>query len=295
MYIGTPITSNVVAVTASYQVASAIFNKRIESASDMENILPGTYPAGIQFQVFKLRMAFESSNVIGVLPGTDKKDEYVFLTAHYDHLGVKNGDIYYGADDDGSGTTAVLQMAQAFSQAKAEGNGPRRTMVFMFFSGEEQGLLGSKFYVEHPLYPLRKTSISLNTDMVGRIHSARTSTDPINYMYTIGENRLSSDLLNITDSISKKYDLVSIDRRYIHNDPEKYYQRSDHFNFAKNGVPVIFFYSGTHADYHRTTDTVDKINLDLMSKRVKHIFYTAWVMANRNQMIVRDLPLQPKQ
>ena len=106
---------------------------------------------------------------MGIIEGTDKKDEYVFLTGHYDHLGMRNGKIWYGADDDGSGTVAVINMAEAFAKAAAEGNRPRRTIVFMTVSGEEKGLWGSEYYSDHPFYPLEKTTVDLNTDMVGRI------------------------------------------------------------------------------------------------------------------------------
>lgn len=235
-----------------------------------------------------------SSNVIAVIEGSDKKDEYVFLTAHYDHLGIrKGGVIYYGADDDGSGTVSVLEMATAFAKAKADGNGPRRTMVFMTVSGEEEGLWGSEYYTDHPLFPLEKTSVDLNTDMVGRIDPKRTYGDSMNYVYVIGDNKLSSDLKPISEMINNKYSHLELDYKY--NDPkdqERIYYRSDHYNFARKGVPIIFYFNGTHADYHRPTDTIDKINFDLMEKRDHLIFYTAWEMANRNQMLKRDIPLQ---
>jgi len=234
-----------------------------------------------------------SSNVIAVLEGTDKKDEYVFLTAHYDHLGIRRGAIYYGADDDGSGTVSVLEMATAFAKAKADGNGPRRTIVFMTVSGEEEGLWGSEYYTDHPIFPLEKTSVDLNTDMVGRIDPKRTHGDSMNYVYVIGDDKLSTDLKPISEMINNKYSHLELDYKY--NDPkdqERIYYRSDHYNFARKGVPIIFYFNGTHADYHRPTDTVDKINFDLMEKRDHFIFYTAWEMANRNDMLKRDIPLQ---
>jgi hypothetical protein len=234
-----------------------------------------------------------SSNVIAVLEGSDKKDEYVFLTAHYDHLGTKKDVIYFGADDDGSGTVSVLEMATAFAKAKADGNGPRRTIVFMTVSGEEEGLWGSEYYTDHPLFPLDKVSVDLNTDMVGRIDPKRTQADSMNYVYVIGDDKLSSDLKPISEMINNKYSHLELDYKY--NDPkdqERIYYRSDHYNFARKGVPIIFYFNGTHADYHRPTDTVDKINFDLMEKRDRFIFYTAWEMANRDAMLKRDIPLQ---
>ncbi|HZG24073.1 MAG TPA: M28 family peptidase, partial [Chitinophagaceae bacterium] len=196
-----------------------------------------------------------SSKVIAVLEGSDKKDEYVFLTAHYDHLGKRNNTIYYGADDDGSGTVSVMEMAEAFARAKADGNGPRRSIVFMAVSGEEKGLLGSEYYSDHPLFPLEKTTVNLNTDMVGRIDPKRTTGDSTNYIYVIGDNKLSSDLKPISEATNHKYTRLELDYKYNDpNDQERIYYRSDHYNFARKGVPILFYFSGTHADYHRPTD-----------------------------------------
>ena len=245
----------------------------------------------IKFEIKKLKDPFPSTNVIGLIEGTDKKDEYVFLTAHYDHIG-KHGDlIYYGADDDGSGTVSVIEMAEAFSKARSEGKGPRRTVVFMAVSGEEEGLLGSQYYSENPVFPLEKTSVDLNTDMVGRIGSEYLEDkDSANYVYVIGDDKLSSDLAAITDKIGARFGL-KLDKKYNDlNDPNRFYYRSDHYNFASKGVPIIFYFNGTHADYHGTGDTVDKINFGLMEKRVRFIFLTAWEMANRDDMLKRDIP-----
>jgi Zn-dependent M28 family amino/carboxypeptidase len=215
------------------------------------------------------------------------------LLGHYDHLG-KRGDsvIYYGADDDGSGTTGVLNIATAFAEAKKKGNGPRRTMIFMTVSGEEKGLLGSEYYGDHPTVDLKKATVDLNIDMVGRIDPTYKG-DSTNYVFVIGDDKLSSDLKPITDDVNAKYGInMQLDRRYNDiTDPNRFYYRSDHYNFAKNGVPIIFYFNGTHADYHRPTDTVDKINFDLMEKRVRLVYYTAWEMANRDDMLKRDIPL----
>ena len=274
------------------EVASGILKQPLDSFTKLKTTVNGIYPAMLSFNEEKTTLNLNSSYVIGVLPGTDKKDEYVFVTGHYDHLGKQGNVIYYGADDDGSGTTSVLQIANAFSQAKKNGNGPRRTMVFMTVSGEEKGLWGSEYYTDHPRFPLAQTVVDLNIDMVGRIDPDYKG-DSLNYVYTIGEDKLSSDLLPISDSINKKYSHLQLDRRFNDpKDPNRFYYRSDHYNFAKNGVPVIFYFNGVHADYHKPTDTVDKINFDLMAKRDKLVFYTAWVMANRNDRLKRDIPLK---
>lgn len=240
----------------------------------------------------KKRFTTYASNVIGYVEGSDLRDEYVMITGHYDHLGTHNGQIYYGADDDGSGTTGVIEIAKAFQNAKNEGHGPRRTMVFMTVSGEEKGLWGSEYYSEHPVFPLDKTTVDLNTDMIGRIDPGRNYGDSTNYVYVIGNDKLSSDLDPIAKSVNDKYMKMELDFKFNDpSDPERIYYRSDHFNFAKKGVPVMFYFDGIHRDYHKPSDTVDKINFDLMLKRVQYTFLTAWDIANRNQMLKRDIPL----
>jgi Zn-dependent M28 family amino/carboxypeptidase len=234
-----------------------------------------------------------SSNVLGLLEGSDLKDEYIFVTAHYDHLGKRDTAIYYGADDDGSGTVGVIEIAEAFAKAKAAGKGPRRTMVFMTVSGEEKGLLGSEYYTDHPLYPLEKTTVDLNIDMIGRSDATRKKGDSANYVYVVGDDKVSSDLKTISEATNDKYTKLELDYKFNDpKDPQRIYFRSDHYNFAKKGVPIIFYYDGMlGADYHRPTDTPDKINYDLLAKRAQLVFYTAWEMANRNDMLKRDIPL----
>ena len=241
----------------------------------------------------KKRNIINASNVIGIIEGTDKKDEYVFLTAHYDHLGKRDGKIYYGADDDGSGTCGVILMAEAFAKAAAEGNRPRRTIVFVTVSGEEKGLWGSEYYSDHPIYPLDKTSVDLNTDMVGRTDTERKTADTLNYVYVVGHDKISSEMPLINETANTKYTNLVLDYKFDDpNDPNRIYFRSDHYNFARKGVPVLFFYDGMlKSDYHKPTDTVDKINFELYEKRVRMIFHTAWEIANRNDMLNRDKPL----
>lgn len=245
------------------------------------------------FSFDKYRNTINASNVVGIIEGTDKKDEYIFLTGHYDHLGMRNGKIYYGADDDGSGTVAVINMAEAFMKAANEGYRPRRTIVFMTVSGEEKGLWGSEYYSDHPFYPLDKTSVNLNTDMVGRIDTERKTADSLNYVYVIGHDKLSSELPIINEGVNNKYTQLVLDYKFDDPaDPNRIYFRSDHYNFARKGVPILFFYDGMlKSDYHQPGDTVDKIYWDLYEKRVKMIFHTAWEMANRDSMLKRDTPL----
>ena len=247
----------------------------------------------ISYAYAEQKITNQASNVAGYIEGTDKKDEYVILTGHYDHLGMRNGQIYYGADDDGSGTCAVLEMAEAFSKAKAAGNGPRRTVMFMTVSGEEKGLWGSEYYSDNPLFPLDKTSVDLNTDMIGRIDTERKTADTLNYVYVIGHNKLSTELAGINEAANDKYTGLVLDYKYDYPaDPNRIYYRSDHYNFARKGIPILFFYDGMlQADYHKPTDTVDKIYWDIYEKRARMIFNTAWQMANRDDMLKRDIPL----
>jgi hypothetical protein len=280
--------------TISEDLARAIAGTDYDNAKSNTSIIK-TYAANILLDVRKTTLTLQSSNVLAVLPGTDLKDEYLFVTAHYDHLG-KRGDsvIYYGADDDGSGTVSVLEIAEAFTKAKAAGNGPRRSVVFMTVSGEEKGLWGSDYYSSHPVFPLDKTTADLNIDMIGRTDSSRKKGDSLNYVYVVGDDKLSSDLRPISEAVNKKYLKMELDYKYNDpNDRNRIYFRSDHYNFAKVGVPIIFYYDGMlGADYHRPTDTPDKINYSLLAKRAQLVFYTAWEMANRNNMLKRDIPLQ---
>jgi hypothetical protein len=252
-----------------------------------------TYNADILLETKKSTNVLQSSNVIGVLPGTDLKDQYLFITAHYDHLGKRDTVIYYGADDDGSGTTGVIEIAEAFAKAKADNKGPRRSIVFMTVSGEEKGLWGSEHYSNHPLFPLEKTTADLNIDMIGRIDASRKTGDSTNYVYVVGDDKLSSDLKMISEGQNKKYVKMELDYKFNDpNDPNRIYFRSDHYNFARKGVPIIFYYDGMlGADYHKPTDTPEKINYNLFMKRAQLVFYTAWEMANRNDMLKRDIPL----
>ena len=249
--------------------------------------------ADVMLDVKKQANSVPASNVVGIIPGTDLKDEYVVISAHYDHVGIIDGKIHYGADDDGSGTVGIMEIAEAFMKAKKEGKGPRRSIVILAVSGEEKGLLGSEYCSNHPLFPMEKTTVNLNIDMIGRSDPDRKAGDSTNYVYVVGDDKVSSDLKPISEGQNKKYTKMELDYKYNDpNDPNRIYYRSDHYNFAKNGVPIIFYYDGMlRPDYHKPTDTPDKINYELLRKRAQLVFYTAWEMANRNDMLKRDMPL----
>jgi Zn-dependent M28 family amino/carboxypeptidase len=226
------------------------------------------------------------SNVLGFIEGSDPrlKDEVVVVSAHYDHLGKRGNSIYHGADDNGSGTSTVMEIAQAFALAKQQGQGPRRSVLCLLVSGEEKGLLGSEYYAEHPIFPLEKTVANVNVDMIGR--TDKKHDDNPNYIYVIGSNRLSTELHEINEAANAKYANLELDYTFnAKNDPNRFYYRSDHYNFAKKGIPAIFYFSGTHKDYHQPSDTVDKIMFDKMEKIGHLIFYTSWELANRDERI----------
>ncbi|MBW4888663.1 M28 family peptidase [Mucilaginibacter sp. HMF5004] len=232
-------------------------------------------------------------DVLGFLPGTDLKDEVLVFSAHYDHIGLTTSGtdkVNNGADDDGSGTTGILEIARAFAQAKKDGHGPRRSILFLANVGEEKGLLGSEYYTSHPVFPLEKTVTDLNIDMIGRVgFDMIGKPDSLNYVYVIGSSMLSTDLHKITEKVNSTYTHMVLDYKYDDlNDPNRFYYRSDHYNFAKHGVPIIFYFDGVHADYHKPSDEVDKIGFPMLAKRAQLVFYTGWDIANRDKRPVVD-------
>tara|TARA_Y100001972_G_C7658251_1_gene331675 strand:+ start:179 stop:1639 length:1461 start_codon:yes stop_codon:yes gene_type:complete len=242
----------------------------------------------IIFNADMLIETIDSENVLGFVSGSEKPEEVVIVSAHYDHLGVKDGNIYNGADDNASGTSAIIEIAEAFAEAKENGDGPKRSVMFIAFSGEEEGLLGSRYYVTNPEVPLSNTVANLNIDMIGR-QDLKYSEDP-NYIYIIGSDRISTELDNLAKSVNEEYSTkLRLDYRYNdYNDPNQYYKRSDHYSFAQNNIPIIFYFSGTHGDYHQPTDTVDKINFEKVKKITDYIFFTTWEIANREERIRPD-------
>ncbi len=234
-------------------------------------------------KIFKKNKIIRGENVLGYIEGSDLKDELIIITAHYDHLGKHDTLLFNGADDDGSGTVAIMEIAEAFMLAKRDGKGPRRSILIMPVSGEEKGLLGSKYYTDNPVFPLKKTIANLNIDMIGRIDNMHLDG---NYVYLIGSDMLSKDLHNISEETNKKHIGLELDYTYnTDDDPHRYYYRSDHYNFAKNNIPVIFYFNGVHEDYHKTTDTIEKIDFNKIEKITRFVFLTAWELANREERI----------
>ena len=282
----------------SPEVAAVILGKKAEKADDAIAALK----SGKEFKPVKVKTKIEvrfdkevkklqGSNVIGFIEGTDSvlKKEFVFITAHYDHLGMSDSTvIYHGADDNASGTSGVIEIARAFVEAKKKGIGPKRSVVCMLVSGEEKGLLGSRFYVEYPVFPLSNTIVDINIDMIGRIDAAHAGNP--NYIYVIGSDRLSTELHRINEDVNQRFTKLDLDYKYnAPDDPNRFYERSDHYNFAERGIPAIFYFNGTHADYHKPTDTADKIDFDALAKRAQLAFCTAWDIANRTTRIHADV------
>lgn len=281
----------------SSEVGTKLVNSSIEKLTkaidddakkaSLKKMKPGslTYKTASEIKTLK------TENVLGYLEGSEKKDEVIVITAHYDHIGKKTkgqGDlINNGADDDGSGTVSVMQLAKVFAQAKKDGNGPRRSILFMTVAGEEQGLLGSEYYSDHPVFPLDKTVVDLNIDMIGRRDAEHK--DSAHYVYVIGSDKLSTELHALSESVNKTYTNLAFDYTYNdQNHPTQLYYRSDHWNFAKKNIPIIFYFDGIHEDYHKPSDQVERIEFDLLTKRAQCVFYTAWEIANRDKRIIPD-------
>ena len=242
-----------------------------------------------------------TQNVVAVLEGSDStlKNEYVAIGAHYDHVGIGNpvnGDaIYNGADDDGSGTVAVLAMAEAF----AHGPRPKRSILFIWHAGEEKGLWGSRYFTDYPTVPLNQIVADLNIDMIGR---TKTENDkPANQplpkpgeIFLIGPKMMSTELMEISEAVNKSYFNLRFDYKYDDiKHPDNFFFRSDHYNYARKGIPIIFYMDGEHEDYHRPSDTADKIDYQNMEKVARTIYATAWELANRaNRPRVDKIPTQ---
>lgn len=286
---------NIAAFVISPEMAAQILNTSVAKLSKLKSeIIKSGKPSSkkisgqVAVKAERQSSTIETENVAAFMEGSDLKEEVLVISAHLDHIGISpDGQINNGADDDGSGTVSLLELAEAFSKAKAEGKGPRRSILFLNVTGEEKGLFGSEYYSENPLLPLKNTIADLNIDMIGRVDEAHKA-DP-KYVYLIGSDKLSSKLHEISEEANKKYVNYKLD--YTFNDPKdpnRFYYRSDHYNFAKVGVPVIFYFTGVHEDYHKPGDDVEKIMFDKQSSIVKLVFYTAWELVNRDERIVVD-------
>ena len=243
----------------------------------------------VTVDVKTVREERQAENVVGLLEGTDPvmKNDVVVFSAHFDHLGTgAGGAIYHGADDNGSGTSMVIDLARAFEKNPVK---PGCSLLFLTVSGEEEGLLGSSYYTSHPAVPLEQTVSDFNTDMIGRMDSAHQASGAGPYTYLIGSDKISTELDSILRVANRESNNIEFDYEYNNDrEPHQYYRRSDHYNFAKHGVPIAFFFTGEHADYHKPTDTIDKILFDRIVKIGQVVYYAGWKTANLHGMMPKD-------
>jgi hypothetical protein len=295
------ITASVKTLIALFQGekvnAGEIFNR--SAANDTVEPFELKPDKKVSFTVALKNSPVTTQNVVAVLEGSDPvlKNEYVAIGAHYDHVGIGdpvNGDaIYNGADDDGSGTVATLAMAEAF----ARGPRPKRSILFVWHAGEEKGLWGSRYFTDSPTVPLSQIVTQLNIDMIGR--TRKENDKPANMallrpgeVYLIGSKMMSTELGELSESVNKSYLNLTFNYKYDDsNDPEQFFYRSDHYNYARKGIPIIFYFSGPHEDYHRPSDSVEKIDYQNMEKIARAIYATAWELANRPTRPRVDKPL----
>ena len=263
--------------------ATRLFKEYALGAAASKPLATDTFkPVRFSISAPQERSSVSTENVLGFLPGTDKQDEILVVSAHYDHLGIIGGEVYNGADDDGSGTVGMLAIAQAFSKAARAGHGPRRSILFLANTGEEKGLLGSEYYTSHPVFPLANTVADLNIDMIGRTDEAHLNKP--DYVYVIGSDKLSSQLHSVLQEANRQHGNINLDFRFNDpNDPNRFYYRSDHYNFAVHKIPVAFFFNGVHPDYHEASDEISKIEFEKLEARARLVFYTAWELANRDE------------
>ena len=264
-----------------------------------------TFTIDADYEVVRTQL---TQNIVAVIEGSDSqlRSSYVALGAHYDHVGyaetevtsdsrrpaapgrvtpgAENDRIWNGADDDGSGTVALMAIARAFAQ----GPRPKRSVLLVWHAGEERGLLGSHYYVDHPTVPLDRIVAQLNVDMIGR--NRDNLPDEANTVYVVGSDRISSELHDVNRAANRALDQpLTLD--YDMNDPadpEQLYFRSDHYSYAAKGIPVIFFTTGLHPDYHANTDDVSKIEFPKMTRVTQMIYETAWRLGNLDHPPVRD-------
>lgn len=301
-------------IIMSPKVMTALFQGEKFSAANLFNKVA----TGEAFEAFDLKPEkrvgikvgvrstdIHTQNVVGILEGSDPvlKNEYVAVGAHYDHVGINPFNpgpdkIWNGADDDGSGTVAVISIAEAFAKGAQK---PKRSILFIWHAGEEKGLWGSEYFADNPTVPITSIITELNIDMIGRYQNPGDENHPQNKnlpkpgeVFTIGSRMMSTGLGEWSDAVNKAFLNLSFNTKYDDpNDPEQFFYRSDHFNYAKKGIPIIFYMDGSHADYHQVSDHIDKINFEQMEKVTKTIFATGWDLANRPVRPKVDKPLPP--
>jgi hypothetical protein len=301
------------AIVVAPRIANTMYQGERQTASALfEAIYSGKLPESFELNAEKklaMRVTTKTDstatqNVVAVFEGSDPvlKDEYVAMGAHYDHIGIGvplNGDaIYNGADDDGSGTTALLAMAEALAKAPKR---PKRSVLFVWHAGEEKGLWGSRYFTDYPTIPLDKIVTQINIDMIGRskkegdTNARNANLSGPNEVYVIGSKMMSTELGELTETVNKDYLNIAFNYRYDDpTDPNRFFFRSDHYNYAKKGIPIVFFFDGVHEDYHQPGDEVQKIDFQKMEKIARTIYMLLWEVANRPARPKVDKQLPPQ-
>ncbi len=302
---------NIPTITISPRLIAAMFRgEKVNGAALYSRAMAVDFPDAfdlaaskkLEIDVAVRSEDLQTQNVVAILEGSDPvlKNEYVAIGAHYDHVGMNPNlagpdKIFNGADDDGSGTVAVMAIAEAMSK----GPRPKRSILFIWHAGEEKGLWGSEYFADNPTVPITSIITQLNIDMIGRYQNPGDENHPQNKdlpkqgeVFLIGSRMMSTDLGELSDSVNKSFLNLAFNFKYDDpNDPEQFFYRSDHFNYAKKGIPIIFYMDGSHADYHKVTDSIEKINFESMEKVTRTIFATGWELANRATRPKVDKPL----
>lgn len=268
--------------------ADALGKKRDQLIETIRDFRPVTTSHYLDYTPYRRAGTVDTENVIAYLEGADPglKEEVLVLMAHYDHVGIGSPDatgdvLYNGADDNGSGTVSLMAIAHTLAQAREQGYKPKRSILFLHVSAEEVGLLGSRYYSDHPVIPIENTVANFNADMIGRSDPENIRAGNTDYVYLIGGEIISSGLDSLVVAANENSVNMRLDRKYNDlTDSNQFYRRSDHWNFGRLSVPFVFFFTGVHEDYHRPSDTVDKIEFDKYTRVVQLIYTSSIKVAN---------------
>lgn len=282
------VSPDIAATLLGYDSSEQLFEYKNQLTANITDFEPRNLDYHLQYTPYNNSTELSTENVVAFFEGGDPelKNEIIVLSAHYDHLGItmpnENGDmINNGADDDGSGTVALLAIAQTLQRAAVDGFKPDRSILFLHVSGEEKGLLGSRYYSDHPLVPIDQTIANLNADMIGRSTTDRAKSGNTDYVFLIGGEIISSTLDSLVQVANTSTVSLNLDSRYNDlNDPNQFYRRSDHWNFGRFGIPFVFYFTGVHEDYHQPSDEIDKIDFPKLTKVTKLIYSSMIEIAN---------------
>ena len=265
-------------IAISTRLAKAITGLNKKSLKSMVNsqIRPKLTNQKLKFELRKNNDQVRSENVIALIEGSEKPNEYIIISAHYDHLGKKNGLVYHGANDNASGTSALIEVAKSFKLATDKGKAPKKSIIFAAFSAEEKGLLGSEFFVNNPPVSIKSIKTNLNMDMLGRRDVHHNHHD---YIYLLGASHLNPKLKQTSDSLNALFTNLTLDYTYDYTH-HPLYGASDQASFVNKKIPAIMYFNGLHEDYHTTGDTADKLNFKNIKQVAQLVFLTAWELAN---------------